>query len=123
MTHSTEELRLQYEAAKSRAVQADKDRREALDRYHAALCSDKLAEFEAMGGVIGKTRVRVAEYGRKDVPDMKYGPHVVIGCHVKYEWHTDARYRLAKIKKDGTPSAAPSGADCATVFILPEDQI
>lgn len=118
MTHPTEELRRQYEAAKSRAVQADNARREAQDRYHAALCADKLAEFKAMGGVIGKTRVRASKWDGKI--NMAEGPFIVVGAHIKY---STCRFRLAKIKKDGTPYAAPSGEDCETVFILPEDQI
>lgn len=122
MTHSIEELKRQYDAARSVTIAKKKAESAALTRLNNAKCAAKLAEFEAMGGVVGVTRVRIAEYGTKNIPDMKYGPHVVIGCHVKYDWHTTARFRLAKIKKDGTPSAAPSGADCETVFILPEDQ-
>lgn len=117
MTHPTEELRRQYEAAKSREGQAATATREARDRYHAALCADKLAEFEAMGGVIGKTRVRASKWDGK--LNMIGGPFLVVGAFVVYGI---CFYRLAKIKKDGTPSAAPSGADCETVLILEEDQ-
>ena len=116
--HSTEELRRQHEAAKSRASAASAAASEAKARYYDALKRDKMAEFAAMGGVVGVTRVRVADRWSRKI-DMTRGPFVVTGATTSFG---TAEYTLAKIKKDGTPSIAPSGADTKDIFILPKDQ-
>ena len=69
--------------------------------------------------MLGKTRVRVSHKGRSDVPDMTRGPFVATGIVSNYGV---AYYILAKIKKDGTPSNAASGANATDICILPEDQ-
>lgn len=121
--HSTEELKRQYEAAKSRMREADKAEREARARYHDAMCADALDAFAKMGGEVGKTRVRVLKnkaWGSSEqVPDMTRGPFIVVGAFI--QWH-DPRYTLRKVRKNGTPSDAPSGADTLEIVILPEDQ-
>jgi hypothetical protein len=118
--HSTEELKLQYDAALSRQNAANGAVHKAREHYHAALVRDKLAEFAAVGGVVGVTRVRGPGgwMGRGDA-DMERGPYLVIGAAAMYG---DVRYVLAKIKKDGTPSNAPSGVNPENVFIIAEDQ-
>jgi hypothetical protein len=87
---------------------------EARQKYHAALCEAKLAEFAAMGGVVGVTRVRL--------PETYYaiiGPFVVVGAVVEY---AAAQYLLAPLKQDGTASKAISARRSDTVVIRPEDQ-
>lgn len=118
---SIDELKRQMDAALSAAAEADRKfvaRREA---YEAALCRQKLAEFEAMGGVVGVTRVRAGNaWLDNNAIEMKKGPFFVIGAESRWG---KARFVLAKIKKDGTASASPSGVNPDKVFIIPEDQI
>lgn len=121
--HSTKELERQYEAAKSRTREAEIAEREARAKYHAALCADAMQAFSQMGGEVGKTRVRVLKqkaWGSAErIADMTRGPFVVVGASVPW---SGARYTLRKLRKDGTPSDAPSGADTLEIVILPEDQ-
>jgi hypothetical protein len=118
--HSTEELKRQYDAALSRVSAASGAAREAREHYYAALIRDKLADFADVGGIVGVTRVREPGgwMGRGDA-NMNRGPYVVIGADVV---HGAVRYVLAKIKKDGAPSNAPSGVNTENVFIIAEDQ-
>lgn len=119
--HSTEELKRQMEAAQSVSRAAKLKAQEAKTRYHERLCQDKIAAFEAMGGRLKVTRVRDVKWFDPRQPDMLKGPFVVVGAEI-CTLREHAKYRLAKIKKDGTPSNAPSGAGGPFVFILPEDQ-
>ena len=117
--HSTEELKRQYEAAKERARQADDAMRKARKAYIDAQCADLLAGFEAQGGVIGKTRVRVLDW--TGAVNRRAGPFLVVGAEGQ-TWGSGVVLKLAKIKKDGTTSNAPSGQHPEGVAILPEDQ-
>lgn len=119
--HSTEELRRQMEAAQSVAKAAQLKAQKATKHYHERLCQEKIAAFEAMGGRLNVTRVRVPERSDCTRPDMLKGPFLVVGAEM-HTWRDTAKYRLANIKKDGTPSNAPSNAGDTVVFILPEDQ-
>lgn len=102
------------EALKAKWKDAQEAERQARTEYEAECVADKLREFEAMGGVIGVTKVR--EMWGKSVY-MKSGPFVVKG--VKIEWG-EARFIVAKLKKDGTASAAGVSTK-SSIIILPED--
>jgi hypothetical protein len=115
--HSLEELVRQHTEAAARRRQAERVEQAAADRVCEARGRELLAKFAAMGGVVGKTRVREADWNGK--PNMYRGPFIVIGIERD---HDDAFYDLAKIKKDGTPSSALSGVwRVNKVVILPED--
>lgn len=114
--HSIEELERQFKAACDKSLQARRAEREALDRLHKAMGEKLIADFEAMGGVIGVTRVRPDESW-----SQSEGPFLVMGWEKK-AWSGGVQYKLAKIKKDGTPSNAPSVVTAGKVIIRPEDQ-
>lgn len=117
--HSTDELKRQLEQAMSVLKQAKTKAYDARVRYDLSMCRDKLAEFEALGGVLGVTRVRVGKWNTSDKIDMTRGPFIVTGAYVSYG---KTVFSIAKIKLNGGASQAASGADCARIFILPEDQ-
>lgn len=91
--HDIPELTRQYDAAKNRAIEANRAAEEAEARLHKSLCEQKLDEFRAAGGVVGETRVRVP--GRIE-------EYLVMGALVYYG---KPRFEIAKVKKDGTPYA------------------
>lgn len=122
--HSIAELKRQLDQSRAREAEARIARQDAETRVTDALCAEMLEKFKAMGGEIGVTRVRVAKwayFGEDAKPDMSRGPFVVMGAK-RGIFGLSVQYVLRKLKKDGTPSAAPSGCDTDTVFILPEDQ-
>ena len=87
--------------------------------YIDAQCAALLAGFEAQGGVIGKTRVRVI--GWRGTVYKQSGPFLVVGAEAG-SWGDNVCFKLAKIKKDGTASKAQCGYAPEKVAILPEDQ-
>lgn len=93
--HDIPELTRQYDAAKNRAIEANRAAEEARTRLNDALCNQKLEEFRAAGGVVGETRVRVP--GRSE-------EYLVTGALVYFG---KPRFEIAKVKKDGTPYANP----------------
>ncbi|MBI1620054.1 hypothetical protein [Aquamicrobium zhengzhouense] len=117
--HNIKELERQLEQAKSRHTAAERDLREAKDRVIAAKGELLMRTFADMGGVVGVTRVRIAH---ARLAFNTSGPYFVMGWE-KPHYGTDPKYHLAKIKKDGTPSNAPSGASTDKVLIRPEDQV
>lgn len=117
MNEKIERLKAEYEELRLTANEAMNAARSAKERLNKELVGEKLREFVAMGGVIELTRVRVAGWDGR--PLMHSGPFFVMGAHVGYDV---PRFTLAKIKKDGTPSAAPAGYGPEHVVILPEDQ-
>ena len=116
--HDIKELERQYKAAQSRLDIAKDDARSAADRLRAAHGAKLMADFAAMGGVVGVTRVRLVEWNGSASTS---GPFFVMGWRPAI-YGPDARYDLAKIKKDGTPSNAPTGSYATKIVILPEDQ-
>lgn len=119
LMHDIKELERQFEQAKSRHAAAQKDMVEAKDRLIAAKGEVLMKAFADMGGVVGLTRVRIT-HTRLGFDTS--GPYFVMGWE-KPHYGTDPKYHLAKIKKDGTASAAPSGAYTDKVLIRPEDQV
>ena len=117
--HDINELERQFEQAKSRYAAARNEMREAKDRLIAAKGKVLMKAFADMGGVVGVTRVRVT-HTRLGFDTR--GPFVVLGWK-DAGWGDKAVYELTKIKKDGTPSAAPSGVSTDKILIRPEDQV
>ena len=117
--HDIKELERQLEAARGKAFAAGVAFKDAQERLNQAKCARKMQEFADQGGVVGVTRVRVSDlfYGN---PDMAIGPFLVSGAFVS---HKAVRFKLAKIKKDGTASKAGPGAEPTKVFIIAEDQL
>lgn len=66
------------------------------------------------------TKVRTPKLFDPQTPNMKDGPYFVVGAFV-HPYSHEAVFNLARIKKDGNPSAAPVGQNPKEVFILPED--
>ena len=98
--HSIEELKKQYEAAVSRAAQAEKDRREAGHRYTQKAIADKLTEFAARGIRPGmKVRLEVEKWGSK----IDYLEAGFLGVKAGYVTG-QTRPIVTKLKKDGTIS-------------------
>ncbi|RWR09792.1 hypothetical protein [Paenirhodobacter populi] len=122
--HSTEELKRQYVAAMSRYADATAKMYAAKARWEEAACADKIAEFEAAGGVVGVTRVRIMDryWGGTGSPRMTKGPFVVIGAKPARYGRDRIEFTLAKLKKDGSASSAACGDHPFEVAILPEDQ-
>ena len=116
---TTAELKIELDVAFAALRAAENAKREARKAYGVAACADKMAEFEAMGGIVGVTRVReVTRWGSTSSPIMTRGPFLVVGAIYEY---SEVRFILRKIKKDGTASA--NGSITVTrVTILPEDQ-
>ena len=117
--HDIKELERQLEAARGKAFAAGVAFKDAQDRLNQAKCARKMQEFADQGGVVGVTRVRVADYWG-DAVDMGRGPFLVTGAFVPY---ASVKFKLAKIKKDGTASEASPGAEPTKVFIIAEDQL
>ena len=116
--HSTAELKRQYQEACSVLLDATSAMSKAREAYIDAQCADLLAGFEAQGGVIGKTRVRVMI--KPGSVDLKSGPFLVVGaCQT---WDVGISFKFARIKKDGTASKSPVGYWDTEIAILPEDQ-
>ncbi|MFC3060039.1 hypothetical protein [Paenirhodobacter populi] len=122
--HSTEELKRQYDAAMSRSADATAKMYAAKARWEEAACADKIAEFEAAGGVVGMTRVRIMDqyWGGSGNPCMMKGPFVVTGAKQARYGHDQIAFTLAKLKKDGSVSSAACGEYPSRVAIIPEDQ-
>ena len=120
MTNAIQELQRQYELLREKSNDAVRATAAALDDLNLAKCAVKMREFEAEGGVVGVTRVRVEDRGLSSNPDMTHGPFFVTGAFLRYGL---VRFKLASIKKDGTASAAHPGVEPLTVFILPGDQV
>ncbi len=117
--HSILELKRQLDVAESAAAQANARASEARRAYNDARCAEKVREFEAMGGVVGVTKVRTENYWNGlGKPDMKSGPFFVTGARAHYG---SVSFTLAGIKKDGTASAGKTGGHPERVFIVPED--
>ena len=104
------------EALKAKWQDAREAEQKARAEYEAECVAEKLREFEAMGGVIGVTKVRACKYPSNG-PDLSRGPFVVTGAAI--EWGK-ARFTVSKIKKDGTASNA-AATSASSVVILPED--
>ena len=116
--HNIKELERQYQSARAKAKAADMAARDALNRLNDAKCALKMQDFADMGGVVGVTRVR-AECWFKEKVDMKIGPFFVTGACVYFG---NVRFKLAKIKKDGTASQASPGVEPTKVSIIATDQ-
>lgn len=85
-----------------------------------AECAILMATFESAGGVVGVTPVRIPDgWGPDAKPNMRLGPFFVMGATRSAH---RAIYRIAKIKKDGSPSMAAAGYEPEKVHIVPEDQ-
>lgn len=99
--HSTDELKRQYDAAKSRVKQASDAEREAGKRYIQRLIDDELAKYEAMGIKVG-TKVVVIRNGWVD------GRTIAGFAGVEADGYSMTRVKpvFLKIKKDGTVSKA-----------------
>ena len=99
--HSIEELKRQYEAAVSRAQQANDEKIAAGQRYTERLIADKLAEFAALGITPG-TKVRLISkrwYDHKKT----YKEAGFLG--VEAGWLVGRVEPIfSRLKKDGTPS-------------------
>lgn len=117
---TTNELKAAFDAARAASIAAQSACIGAKDAWGAACIADKLAEFVAVGGVVGVTRVRLRKYGAKE-PDMGRGPYFVVGASFNYR---RADFDVAVIKKDGTPGITNRGVQLCRdhVFIVPEDQ-
>lgn len=99
--HSLEELKRQYDAAVSRANQANKEKSEAAHRYTAKAIADKLAEFAARGITPG-SRVRLV-FDQWNGGKVYYKEAGFLG--VEAGWSPgDAKPIFSRLKKDGTPS-------------------
>jgi len=122
MTNGIEELQRQYNLARAKSDDAVRATADALDDLNREKCAVKMREFEADGGAVGVTRVRVelGVRGTSGLADMTRGPFFVVGAFVPYDL---VRFKLASIKKDGTASAAHPGVEPLTVFIFPGDQV
>jgi len=120
MTNGIEELQRQYELLWAKSNVAARATAAVLDDLNREKCAVKMREFEAEGGVVGVTRVRVEGLGWSGLADMTRGPFFVTGVFVRYGL---VRFELASIKKDGTASAAHPGVEPMKVFILPGDQV
>lgn len=98
--HSIGELKRQYEAAVSRANQANTEKFEAGKRYTEKAVADKLAEFAARGITPGsKVRLIVNRWDRDNTYIEAGFLGVEAGC-VPGQAHAV----IGKLKKDGTVS-------------------
>lgn len=98
--HSIDELKRQYEAAVSRANQANKEKSEAAHRYTQKAIEEKLAEFAARGITPGsKVRITGEEWGKTIFAEAGF-----LGVYSGYPGHVSAIF--SRLKKDGTPSKA-----------------
>ena len=120
MTNAIEELQRQYDLARAKSKDADRVTAAALGALNLAKCALKMREFEAQGGVVGVTRVRVEDWVMRGTPNMTRGPFLVTAA---FNYYGDVRFKLASIKKDGTASAAHPGVEPMNVFILQGDQV
>ncbi|MEI4473554.1 hypothetical protein [Frigidibacter sp. MR17.24] len=104
--HSIKELIRQFEVADAKATQARRDANVARQRAADAMVSETVRQVEAKGIEIGKTLVRVRNGG-----SVSSEAYFVVGAEEEWQHSHRPRVRvkLAKIKKDGTPSSAPSG--------------
>lgn len=118
MTDTIENLRAEYEAKKSVAKAAADEAKKARSEMLSAMCSEKIKQFEAMGGVVGKTKVREELWGGKI--DMHRGPYLVISAEPAH-YGDKVVFAVAKIKKNGTASSAIPGTSPENVVILPGD--
>lgn len=120
--HSIEELKRQWQKADvavSSAIIARRERREPLT---AALARQLMKTFTDMGGEVGVTKVRAApRWGSADSPDMSQGPYFVMGVQSTGLSTPSVAFKLATVKKDGTPSNKPCARETTVVHILPED--
>ena len=118
--NSIDNLKRKLEDAEARKREADACLSSARDCYNSAVGAAMLEGFAAIGGEVGKTRVRIVHsYGRREgKADMSYGPYIVVGVKSSY---SGMCFALAKIKKDGTASLAAVGHSPKCVAIVPED--
>ena len=101
--HYLDELKRQWDQAKSRRVQAQDAEREAEHRYAEAACAKLRADLDAQGFTEG-TKVRVVQR----IGSMTLGPSDIVAVG-SVEWvYSEPRVILRKIKADGTPSKARS---------------
>ena len=105
MTHGIAELTRQYEAAASRASNAKKAEKAALNALIAGLKEVALAEIAEKGIALGQTLVRV----RQGVT-VSTSNYFVVGVE-EATWFSQPKVKvmLAKRKADGSPSRAASG--------------
>lgn len=90
--HTVEELKRQYEAAKSVTATARRKEEAALTRLSEAIIAEKMDEGRARGFEYGKTRVRIN--GKE---------YIVTGVDMK-RYTLKGEYTFARVKKDGTPA-------------------
>lgn len=101
--HDLDELKRQWDQAKSRRVQAVEAEATAQERYAKAACAKLRADLDAQGFTEGtKVRVRRMFLGEPQLSSV-----VAIGA---VEWHgfLGPFLTFRKIKKDGTPSKVRS---------------
>ena len=97
--HNTEELKRQYQAAKSRSVKADSEMQNAKSALSASLVSDFDAEMKKRGIEKG-TRVDVFDVNRGKREPM--GEYFYDGAVVRVVYGLKARPSFSNIKKDGS---------------------
>lgn len=115
--HSIAELERQYEAARSKSNEARRNEHAALTRLREAKGAALIAAFEARGGVVGKTPV--IAISRWDNRPIRNEHFFVVGWDApNWKASPEVEFKLAKIKKDGTPSAAPCGVSTTKVEIV-----
>lgn len=124
---TTHELYEALDAAREAQTVADAKVAAAEAAWIESAVADKLAEFEAMGGVLNVTRVRrvwrslgEAAAGVPPSADMAEGPFVVSGAY-KLDMSDAIVFKLHKITRNGI-RGFPVQRPCRTVAILPEDQ-
>lgn len=124
---TTHELYEVLDAAREAQTVADAKVAAAEAAWIESAVADKLAEFEAMGGVLNVTRVRrvwrslgEAAAGVPPSADMAEGPFVVSGAY-KLDMSDAIVFKLHKIARNGI-RGFPERRPCRTVVILPEDQ-
>ena len=124
---TTHELYEALDAAREVQAAADAKVAAAEAAWIESAVADKLAEFEAMGGVLNVTRVRRVWHSLEEaaagVPpsaDMTDGPFVVSGAY-KLDMSDAIVFKLHRITKNGI-RGFPVHWPCRTVAILPEDQ-
>lgn len=124
---TTHELYEALDAAREAQTAADAKVAAAEAAWIESAIADKLAEFEAIGGVLNVTRARrvwrslgEAAAGVPPSADMAEGPFVVSGAY-KLDMSDAIVFKLHKVTRNGV-RGFPERRPCRTVVILPEDQ-
>ena len=116
MTPEIDELRAGYEAAQDAAQNARAAARDAEIALNAAVEAWATADLAERGIVMGETPVAVGQSGNRWRLDC---PRVVVRVSA---YGGNPSYHTAKIKKDGTPSAAGNGLWGEVVAVRPWGQ-